>query len=198
MRVLLAIVDAQQSAMCGISFAVSMLRLQSALNTVPHIQATIAPAPTLREAARFAVAEGFDAVVAVEASVGFPVPFVLTSLLAPHEFVTGIYPLPLMNWDRVASARSAEDVRFKGNTYNVDLIGATTTVDGFLRVQRAALGAVVLKRDAIAALAACPTDSHEDLCAAWGKGIFGNLENPCNNTGSIEFAGCVGARVSGN
>lgn len=199
MRVLLAIITTP-SAGCSLGFAVSMLRLQMALVTAPNMQAVVHVAPSIREAIGAAVDDGaFDAVVAVSASLGFPTSFVLRGLVASSPFVAGIYPLPVIDWDRVVSRATdtAEKTRFKGNTYNIDAAAAkpAPSAPGYLAVTRAGLGAVVLKKEAFDALAQADAKTDDDLCEAWGKDIVVDLDSQCTNMGPMDFTGCVGYRT---
>lgn len=198
MRVLLAVVTSA-AAGCSLGFAVSMLRLQMALVSAPNMQAVVHVAPSIRDAIAAAVDDGkFDAVVAISAAMGFPAAFVLRGLVAPSPFVTGIHPLPSIDWDRVVAraADAAEKTRFKGNTYNIDPAAAkASSVPGYLDVARATLGAVVLKREAFEALARAECATDDELCAAWGRDMLADLDNQCTVMGPIDFTGCVGFRT---
>lgn len=199
MRVLLAVVADGPTGSSSVGFAVSMLRLQTALLASKGIDAVVKIQPSIKAAAREA-RDGYDALVAVSPLVEFPAAFVMRALATPAPFVAGVYPLPRVNWDRVKARASdaTEATRFKGNVYNVDAASARPAAEaGYLAVRSAGLGAAVLKGEAIGALAACeaaaPTD--EELCAAWGRDILVDLYNQCATTGPLEFSGCVGLRA---
>lgn len=199
MRVLLAIVAAGGvTGSCSLGFAVSMLRLQAALlaDARSGVQAVLQVLPGLKDAA--AAAKDFDALVAVSPLVAFPVALVTRALTTRAPFVTGVYPLPRLDWDRVKARAddTREAMRFKGNTYNIEAADAVPTEHaGYMAVKTASLGAVVLSKEAIEALAACTGSSDQDLCKAWGKDILADLDQPCATIGPIEFTGCVGLRA---
>ena len=195
MRVLLAVVTRDQ---CSLGFAISMLRLQSALRGAPGIHATVELVSSVSDAVQLAAdIKDIDAVVAVESQLSFPAGFVLNALVAPSPFVVGVYPLPRLDWERVAAKARApgEDMRYKGNVYNIDPATAKHQSQRYLGVSTAALGAVVLKAEALCALAKAEVTTDEGLCAAWGKTILADLENQCSNSGPMEFTGCVGLRA---
>lgn len=199
MRVLLALVTA--GGPCSLGFGISMIRLVVALRQAPGVDAVVWVAGSLRAAVDKAHADGYDAVVAVAASVSFPAGLVLGALAGDHDFVAGAYPLPVLDWGRVAAWKpdaGGEALRFRGNTYNVDpATCAPPSLGGHLEAREAGLGAVVLKKPAIAALASAPAGDVSDvaLCRAWGRGVRVDLGNPCACTGTVEFAGCVGYRA---
>lgn len=198
MRVLVAAVS--PSGQCSLGFAVSLMRLQVAFQTAPGMQVVIDFVSSVREAAVLArqSKEPFDAVVAVTSTITFGAGFVLRGIVTPHPFVVGVYPLPGIDWERVVAKAGddAEAMRFKGNTYNVDPAKAKRSdLAGYVEVPAAALGAVVLKDEAVAAVAGARGPSDEDVCAAWGKPVLADLENPCACMGPMEFTGCVGFRT---
>lgn len=201
MRVLLAVVTSDS---CSIGFAVSMMRLQTAIQSAPNVHATLELVPSLHAAIQLAAAppapgtEPFDTVVAVTSHLSFPASFVLRALAAAPAFITGIYPLPWLDWERVRSkARdtTGEDLAFRGNVYNVDAAAARHAGNGYLAVPCAKLGAAVLKREAIDALKDVAVLTDEALCEAWGKDIYADIDHQCSNFGAVEFTGCVGHRT---
>lgn len=212
MRVLLAIVS--DGGTCTLGCAVSMVRLQNALMTVPGLNAVVCVTGSVAEAVR-AAAEGrgdqqFDAVVAISSHLTFPVAFVTKALMAPGPFVCGVHPLPALDWGRVKRSAGSggerelpeEDLRYAGNTYNIDPATArVSSHTGYATVTAAKLGAVVLHGEAIKAVAAgCGGDDGHDgddgaLCRAWGRPILADLENPCAVMGPMEFLGCAGVRA---
>lgn len=195
MHILLAVVS--KGGACSLGFAVSLMRLQNALATAPNVTITMDTASSVREAAQQALQAGMDAVVVVRSTIAFPAGFVLRALVAPSDFVAGVYPLPTVDWQRVVDrAGGAEETRFRGNTYNLDASKATAVAaPGYMAVREAELGAVVLKKDALATAAACEGSSDKELCAAWGKDVYVDLDNQCASTGPVEFTGCVGMRT---
>lgn len=203
MRVLVAAVTRGTTMGCSLGFTVSMMRLQVALLSAPNMQVEVNIVSSLKKAIELAAADDkFDAVVAIGSNVAFPAAFVLRALVAPSSFVAGIYPLPSIDWDRItarvtAKGSDAEEMRFKGNTYNIDPSTAKQAgAAGYLSVTSAGLDAVVLKKEAFTALAASKTARDDDeLCRAWGKDILADLDNQCSTMGPVEFTGCVGLRT---
>lgn len=199
MRVLLVLVSNGQ---CSLGNAASHMQLHSALCDAPDVHVTIHVAASMREAVEAALkgseaGEAFDALVAVKGHIAFPVSFVLRGLVAPFPFVVGVHPLPRLNWERIAAKATdptrAEELRFAGNTYNVDPARAKVLPNGYMEVGAVEeIGAAVLKREALLAVAA---SSEHDLCKAWGKEVHADMESPCASTGALEFVGCVGARA---
>lgn len=196
MRVLL--VTVADAGSCSLGFAISMMRMQAALQPIPDVHVTIDVAPTLKAATRMAVEAGtFDVVVAVDSGISFPSSLVMRALQAPHAFVTGVYPLPSIDWDRVQDKRDAvgEDVRFRGNTYNLDAAQAKLVAGEYLEVAQAKLGCVILKKEAFECVANALGSTDPELCAAWGRPIHADLASQCAVSGTVEFTGCVGARA---
>lgn len=198
MRVLLAVVSPRGTATVG--FAISLLRLQSALQTAPNMKTVIEMAPSVHDALKAAVAaeEPYDAVVAIKSHLSFPSSFVLRGLVSPAQFVTAVHPLPVIDWERVKAKAggTSEATRFTGNVYNIDPKAFKLVPDahGFVEVPHGELGGVVLKGEAIAAVAASAGGSDKELCGAWSGKIHADLDSQCALTGSVEFTGCVGMR----
>lgn len=200
MRVLLAILsDGGVTGSCTLGFAVGLMRLQAALLSSKGVQAVVELLPSVKAAAAQAREGGYDAAVALATDVAFPPSFVTRALEVDAPFVAGVYPLPRLDWGRVKARADdeREATRFKGNTYNVDAASARPTVHtGYLAVRSAGLSAVVLKKEAIEALAGCPESSDAALCEAWGRDILVDLEHQCATMGPLEFMGCVGLRAT--
>lgn len=195
MRVLLCIIDAVGT--CSQALAVSLLRLQRSMTDAPNVSLTVHAAATLSEAAVLARKDGYEALVAIHHDIAFPPSFVARALANPHPFLSGVYPLPVLDWNRVASTPRdcTEDLSFRGNAYNIDGAEARQAPGGLVAVKRAKLGAVVLKGPALEAIAASDATSDEGQCAAWGQDIYVDLDNPCQSTGQMEFMGCIGTRA---
>lgn len=195
MKVLLAVVG--DLGTCSLGFAVSMLRLQSALQNSPvAIQAMMEIVPSLRAALALAQKDAeIKAVVAIRSTLTFPVGFVLRALSSGKPFTAGIYPLPKIDWERVkAKVGSGESPEFRGNVYNVDASKASSVVKGIMEVTDIEPGAVILTREAIDAVHAKAPKTDEDVPSAWGRTIYADVEQQCANFGPAEFFGCVGLR----
>ena len=184
----------------SISFATSMLHLQSelcasALGSDVHVERV----GSVAQAVALARERDFDALAWMSAHLSFPAKLVTRALAGPHPFVAGVHPLPTLDWGAVTIDETGrEELRFKGNTYNVDVSdldeGARVDADGYTAVRRAGLGIAVLKREAIEAVAHARPTSDEAVCAAWGREVAVDLAHPCAISGNLEFAGCVGLR----
>ena len=205
MKVLLAIVNTPGSgATSSLGFAVSMLRLQTVMQGSPTpLQAVLEVVPSLRAAVDLVAGDAsFQTLVAISSHLAFSSTFVLRALASGKPFVAGVYPLPVLDWDRVKSkSESSERPEFRGNVYNVDAANAKSVGGGYMEVPAAGVepGAVVLAREAVDAVAAkvkageCVADA--DVPVAWGGPVFVDVDQQCANFGPVEFFGCVGART---
>lgn len=165
----------------------------------------------------------FDALVAVDNLISYTDAWVIENALGHDDkpIVVATYPLPgEVDWDRVRAkaADAGEPNHAKGNVYNVVIDEhASFTPDGrFLIVDRARLDCVVIKREAIADIAARHPElvhaggilAHcerlrdgkkltrdEAFCDLWGKPIYADLEHPASSFGTQVFAGVVGLRT---
>lgn len=198
MRVLLAIVSTDQ---CSLGFTVSILKTVNLL--IREAQVNVEVVSSVHEAVTLAHSiKGLDALVAIRSSLSFSPEFVMNGLKT-GPFVAGVYPLPTIDWGRVAAQKgpAQEELRFKGNTYNLDPTGCTQkgAPPGYLVVDKVELGAVILGQAAITALAdtACRASvTDAQLCEAWGKDILVDMGHQCTNFGPHEFTGCVGMRAT--
>lgn len=189
--------------MCSVGFAVSMLRLQTAMRGSPvPLSAVLEIVPSLRAAIELAAKdETYRALVAISGFIAFPPSFVLRALSSGKPFVAGVYPLPRIDWDRVkakAHSKSKESMEFRGNVYNIDAANAQHVGGGFMEVPHGDVepGAVVLTREAIVAVSKCVPLPVTDagVPAAWGQAIAVDVDAPCSTFGPVEFFGCVGTR----
>ena len=202
MKVLLAVVG--DSGTCSLGFAVSMLRLQTALQSSPvPVQAMMEVVPSVRTALDIAAADkSIEAVVAIKNSLSFTPGFVLRALASKKDAVVGVYPLPRIDWDRVKARQStSEKAEFRGNVYNIDASKATFAGNGYLELANGQSvvesGCVVLTRQAVDTLATPSTHKTTDevLGAAWTKAVYADVDQQCSNFGPVEFFGCVGMRT---
>lgn len=198
MRVFLAMIS--RNGTCTTEFANSMMRLQVALRSAPGVHVTIDAAPNVHTAARAAADDGnFDALVAISSDLAFGSAFVLRGLVAPFPFVTAVHPLPTIDWDRVAERKhdDNEDVRFRGNVYNIDPAAAKVAKGGtgYVEVPRAGFGGYIMKKEAFEAVANGGAVVDEAVTDLWGRPVHADLDNQCAVMGAMEFAGCVGARA---
>ena len=200
MKVLLAVVINPGTVMCSLGFAVSMLRLQTAMHGAPTpLQAVLEVVPSLVAAVDLAARDtSFEAVVAISSHLSFSPSFVLRALTSGKPFVAGVYPLPRLDWDRVtAKAASHEKPEFRGNVYNVDAAKARFLGGGLMEVPAEGVepGAVVLTREAVEAVATKTPATDDQVPVAWGRPIVVDVDQQCANFGPVEFFGCVGMRT---
>lgn len=135
---------------------------------------------------------------------------------SPLPFITGVYPLPTIDWTKVQDVSSSEDCSCRGLTYNADVAKASAQEGDYVQVRNSTLGVAVLKRDVISAIleqhgeAVIAEPQHmlyseaivdgrllnkdENFCRMWGKDIAVDVEHPCSLTGPLPFLGCVGQR----
>lgn len=200
MKVLLAVVISPATVMCSLGFAVSMLRLQTAMHGAPTpLQAVLEIVPSLRAAVDLAARDpSFQALVAISSHLTFSPSFVLRALASGKPFVAGVYPLPRLDWDRVkAKASSAEKPEYRGNVYNIDASKAKFLGGGFLEVPPEGVepGAVVLTREAIEAVAPKTPATDDQVPVVWGRPVAVDVDQQCANFGPVDFFGCVGMRT---
>lgn len=196
---MLAVVQPPGSVECSLGFAVSMLRLQTALASAPiQIQAVLHVVPSVCDVLKvMADDSSFRAAVCVNSDITFPAGLILRALSTGQPYVTGVYPLPRLDWERIkekAATKTVESAQFWGNTYNVDASKAKFLGGGYIEVDRADPGVVVLTRDAAEAIHAKKPASDADIPRAWGKAILADIDHGCSSFGSMDFFGCVGMR----
>lgn len=195
-KVLLAIVC--PNAQCSLDFSLSLLRLQMALVKAPlDIQVDVVP--SLCKAIEVVNSdESYTNLVCIASHVSFTAAFVLRGLSSGHPFVAGIYPLTVLDWDRVKEAAvSSESPQYRGNVYNLDIEKASFGAQGYLSVSDGSIepGAVILTREAVEAIASLQPKTDADVTTAWGKTIHADLDQQCANFGQVEFVGCAGSRA---
>lgn len=192
MRVLF--VTVAPSGQCSLGYAIGVLNFQMSVRAAPHLTVDLDVAPSLQAAIAKARSGTYDALVAIHSNIAFSPSLVLRGLTnAECPFVVGVYPHPSIDWKRVTLDRGSagEDLKFKGNTYNLDPTQARMVRGGYLATKYADLGVVVLRDDALANVSG---STDKDVCASWGRDIYADLDNPCSLTGQVEFTGCVGMR----
>ena len=144
-------------------FAVSAMRMQTdaALRQAVRIEFNFYE--TINAALNAFLAGPYATAVVVTTRISFSAAFVHTAIESPSPFVTGVYPLPSIDWARVgAKADTPETPSFKGNTYNVDPVELVPVAGGYLAANAARLGAFVLKREVVERIAA----AHPELAYA--------------------------------
>ena len=204
----------------SLACAISMLRLQTALMTLAtpvraDLQFVETPDAALNALHAHPAAVG---ALLADASMGFDAEFPLRALESGLPVVVACAPTPTMDWERVkrqAAADSGEDPQFWGLTYGVTPVGRIGR-NGYVRVERPALGVAWVRKDALAAVAAAHPEAATDdgtvnfavpgvyagrrldadarFAAVFGGETWADVERPATTTGPLEYGGCVGAR----
>lgn len=200
--------------------AMSLLRFQTTLATHHeplhvdmHFVRTLDDALNALWAAKDA-----EGCAVVRSSIGFDAQFVLRSLNSGRDVVAGVYPLAVVDWDRVASQPPAEPPSHWGNKYNVTPVSGETedgyvTADatdaelGLVWVRRAVLESIVarhpgvLTADGDAGAFAAPgvyggrrVGEHARFLELYAGPLAADVRCQAVNTGPTEFGGAVGAR----
>lgn len=203
----------RQDAM--LPLAVSMLNLQSKLVTT-NIRTDLHIVNTFDEALAAAHAQGSH-LLAVDTNIGFDPEFVTQALDSPHQIISAAYPLPGINWDRVAAAPvPTEPISCRGNSYNATPVpAAVATVGGYVQVAAPHLGCVLVKAGVLADILQRHPETrhskgvsfardtvfegtllpaHEAFARLWGKPVYMDVDRPATLTAPMSYAGSVGAR----
>jgi hypothetical protein len=216
-RVLLAIITHQDelSLVC----TTSLLRLQQVAGRRDDVLLDVHLVPTFLDALN-TYSKG-DYVFIVDGTIGVPPEFVFNAIASDHDVVAGVYPLPKVDWDRVAKvlgdAASTEPLNHAGNTYNVTPAPGRSGVSRYVPVREVKeLKVLCLKSSVLEKLAGPETsydkghlftyDSvfdnafsnvYQTLARKLGiESIMADLDCPCVCAGPAQFAGCVGMRGS--
>jgi hypothetical protein len=159
-----------------------------------------------------------EGAVVIDGTLGFDAQFPLRCLRSGRPLVAGCYPLPVIDWDRVAGQPEGEEPRQWGNQYSAVLAGPVDA-DGYAPASEARLGLAwvakrvvdalvtrepgVVSEDGTACFAARGVydgklrDEHQrflDLCGRCGFRAAVDVTMPAVSSGPVEFGGCVGAR----
>ena len=203
-----------------LSFCVSLMRLQSTL-AKQKAQCTFVFVDTLGDALTLAArrSDQFDTFVVAETTIAFSPEFVCDMDHQDKHFVTGVYPIPHVDWgrarDHILDQESPEQV---GLLFNADP-GKATVIDGrWAKLTCVShLGLFKLSREAILELAEKTrvgtsdifmfmTDSIspegtlvgpvERLCSLWGKDIWLDIQHGgAKSFGAMSYFGSVGFRT---
>lgn len=164
-----------------------------------------------------------DWVVVLDSMLGMPPEFVTGLFECQHDVVVGVYPLPVVDWNRVSSRvlgpetsrAGAEPLQHAGNVYNIK--PKASRMQRYVPVADAAELKLLAVRSSLLQDMAGPTTSFEggDLFAY--ESVFDNqfqnvyqtfarkvgldrvvadLESPCMLSAPAQFAGCVGMRTA--
>lgn len=199
--------------------AVSLLRMQTMLMTsADPIRADMHFVSTLDDALNCLRANK-DAVGAlmVEGGIGFDPSFGLEAMKSGMPLVAGVYPLPVVDWERVKTQPANEVPQHWGNVYNVKPAGSPGP-NGYLPVTDAALGVVWVSADVVRSIesrhpeivtadgssaafaragvyAGVRREAHERFLDLWAGPVYADPNRQCSSSGPAEFGGCVGART---
>jgi hypothetical protein len=203
------------SLMC----AVALLRLQTMLMTSEDpVRADMHFVPTLDDALNrlHSAPEAVGALV-VEGTMGFDPALALDAMRSGLPVVVGVYPLPLVDWNRVKTQPKGEAPQHWGNIYNVRPSGPETA-KGYVPVSEATLGVAWITSDAVRSIATrhpeiftadrasgafaragvydgVRQDEHQRFLSLWAGPVYADAAKSCTSSGPAEFGGCVGARA---
>lgn len=202
--------------------AISLLRLQTQLMAHPErIQADVHFVHDFNAALNVVHrSEGAQGGLIFEGGIGFDAAFLLRAMERPAaQVVAGVYPLPVIDWARVASRPQGEEPSMWGNVYSVKTTGATDPGTGYLEAEAkdAALGLVWVRTSALADIVTrhpgimtadrsvaafardgvydgVETTAYSRFLALYGGRLLADPEAGATSSGPAEFGGCVGAR----
>lgn len=152
----------------------------------------------------------------VRGTMGFDPAFVVEAVAGDAPVVVAPYPLPFVDWDRVATQPESESTSHWGNVYNVELKGGPCR-GGYVRASKAELGVAWVAKSAVADIVArhpelvtadgsraslatagvyegAYLDEHARFAALYGGPVWVDIAHPATSSGPTEFVGCVGHR----
>lgn len=201
--------------------AISLLRLQTHLMSSPQpIRADMHFVSDINEALHtvHTTAEAEDASALIfDGCMGFDTAFALRALATDVPVLVGVYPMPVIDWQRVSSKPGGgEDVQNWGNVYNVKPL-TSPDANGYIEVDRTAhLGLLWLRARVLRDIAArhpevkgaeagtafaCPgmyggkmTSAHRRFLDLYNGPVRADPAAGATSSGPTEFGGCVGAR----
>lgn len=201
----------------SLSSAISLLRLQLRL-VQAGIKTDVHVVDHLDEAINAAIA-GDANLFAFDLNIGYDAEFPVRALASDKDVVVAAYPLPVIDWKRVAATHvdSPEPLRCRGNVYSaVPNVAGALAPEGYVPADSARLGCVfirrgvaqqILKEHPELALAGGggrfaiesvsdgkPLEPHQTFAQLYGKTIYIDLSSPASQSGSCPYAGCVGMR----
>lgn len=164
-----------------------------------------------------------DWVVVLDSMLGMPPDFVTGLLDCPRDVVAGVYPLPVVDWERVSSKiegpetsdAGAEPLHHAGNVYNVK--PKSSRMQRYVPVADVAELKLLAVRSSLLREMAGPDTSfvgghlfaydsvyNDTLQNAYQtfarkvglENIVADLESPCMLSAPAQFAGCVGMRTA--
>lgn len=200
----------------SLNAAISLLKLQTALVRT-SVQTEVHIVDELDDAIVIACNAG-TSLFAFETNIGFDVNFPLTALASDKDVVVAPYPLPSVDWARVANSPvSQEPVQFRGNTYSATPAALEhPSTDGYVRALTARLGCVFIRHGVAADIRSrhpevvhatgakyafvsvdggVLQEAHETFARLYAKPIWIDLAHPSDLNGPMPFAGSVGMRA---
>lgn len=212
-----------QSSDVTLMTAVSMLRLQQTLLTFQTpIEAEVHFVRDFNDALHLVhrAAKGpHTGALIVEGKLGFDPRFVLRALATTVPLVVGVYPLPVVDWQRITTRPSDEPPEEWGNVYNVTPVhpGRPADANGYLEVSReASLGLLWLRAGVLQQIAERHPETvqadqstafglpgvsggrvlnpHHRFLDLYGGTVMADPDSGATSSGPTEFGGCVGAR----
>lgn len=220
-RVVICVVTGRKADVT-LTTAISLLRLQTRLMAHPErIQADVHFVNDFNDALNAVRrTEGAQGGLIAEGSIGFDTDFLLRAMDRPAaEVVAGVYPLPVVDWQRVATRPQGEEPAFWGNVYSVKTSGVTDPATGYLEAEAAgtSLGLVWVRASVLADIVTrhpdimttdgtvgafardgvydgVETTAYDRFLTLYGGRLLADPAAGATSSGPTEFGGCVGAR----
>lgn len=199
-----------------LNFATSLLNFLNTLEGTNHVTINFVNDPN-QALDQFARNASFDRLILCNTRIGAAPDFLKQALKSVHPFVSAVYPLPGLDWDKVTQD-SKEDLRYRGLTYNVDVADATKRQGDYIIVKQTTLGLVVLKREVVdtilkqhssevqgdpqhllyngAVRDGKTLDRDANFCWMWGGDIAADVVHTDSLSAPMPFCGCIGQRSS--
>lgn len=199
----------------SMSFATSMLQLQSELLRRPNIKTSLDIVDTLNEAlVRFSDNPEYDTLLAIDSKSSVDAGFFFDRD-AGKDFVVAAYPTGSIDWDRVAAKiqSTTEDDHLVGIKYNVTPTkGTTVSSTKYVVVPSAGLKILRITRKVIDTLKRTHPDigtafhamgcvdgktlgADERLCALWGGPVYADVQHKTSTHATVTYGpGCIAWR----
>jgi hypothetical protein len=211
--------DANESSL---NFTVFMLRSQEVLLKIRDSSIRILFYSDINQAMHDFVTSGDDTMVILNTMLGFDPQFLYELIMSPRDFVTGVYPLMNVDFEKVRDSMgtSNEEVKHMGLTYNINNI--VRVEDDFAVVKSLTeFKCISLKKNVFSTILEkyAPSivytasnnekrhrfmfsnlkdgvmkSAEENFCAMWGGDIYADTRFSPTNFGNYDFFGCVGQR----
>jgi hypothetical protein len=204
----------------SVNFTGKILGFQMLLTRTSNVQASFDFFDTTNAAMdKFYKTKEFDMLVLCDARMAIDPAFFL-DLDPKKPFTVASYPLTCIDWDRVKEKITLpnlkEAIESTGHIYNVDPSDGRTE-GRYVVVKKAGLGIFKIAREVLDTIArnhgtsvidkdgntvfhaagvadGVAMSADERFCHMWGGPIYADTQYATQNSGTVAFSGCVGAR----